>query len=102
MSASHRPALPVIAEQLSSALQHYDETISDMIEAWPDPERYHDVSLQIDEIRMYCSALDETRVQWVELLISHAEMIHLLWLSQYGGEPRSIALVPAAQTVRSK
>ncbi|HYE41095.1 MAG TPA: hypothetical protein VEB23_14250 [Ramlibacter sp.] len=33
---------------------------------------------------MYSSALPEARVQWVELLIAHSELIHHLWQLQYG------------------
>jgi hypothetical protein len=33
---------------------------------------------------MYSAALAEVRVQWVELLIAHAELIHFLWRVQYG------------------
>jgi hypothetical protein len=28
--------------------------------------------------------LPEIRVQWVELLIAHAELVHFLWRAQYG------------------
>jgi hypothetical protein len=87
MSVSHRHALPAIATQLVAALKQYDADVGQMIEAWPDLERYQSVSGQIERIRMYCSTLDEARVQWVELLITHAELVHLLWRSQYGKDP---------------
>jgi hypothetical protein len=91
MSASHGAALPAIASQLVAALQQYDADVGHMIEAWPDLDHYHGVSAQIESIRMYCSALDEARVQWVELLIIHAELVHMLWRSHYGREPASLA-----------
>jgi len=55
-----------------------------MIAGWPDLDRYRDVSAQVETIRMYCSALPDVRVQWVELLIAHAELVHFLWRTQYG------------------
>jgi hypothetical protein len=55
-----------------------------MIAGWPDLERYRSVSGQIEQIRMYAAALPDARVQWVELLIAHAELVHLLWRVQYG------------------
>ena len=56
-----------------------------MIEGWPDLDLYRDVSAQVDRIRLYSSSLQTARVQWVELLIAHAELVHVLWRGQYGG-----------------
>jgi hypothetical protein len=97
MSASHGPALPAIASQLVAALQQYDSDVGRMVDSWPDLDHYQDVSAQIELIRMYCSALDEARVQWVELLITHAELVHLLWRSQYGHEPASLAQIESVR-----
>jgi hypothetical protein len=99
MSASQGAALPAIASQLVAALKQYDADVGTMIEAWPDLDRYHGVSAQIERIRMYCSALDEARVQWVELLIIHAELVHMLWRSHYGTQPASPAQI---QSVRER
>ena len=55
-----------------------------MIAAWPDLDLYAVASAQIERIRLYSAPLAELRVQWVELLIAHAELIHHLWRSQYG------------------
>ena len=93
MSASHLAALPAIAGQLVAALKDYDDDVGRMVDAWPDMGHYQDISGQIEQIRMYCSALDETRVQWVELLIIHAELTHVLWRSQYGGDRATPAQV---------
>ena len=99
MSISHRSVLPAIASQLVTALKQYDDDVGRMIDCWPDLDRYQDVSGQIERIRMYCGALDEARVQWVELLITHAELVHLLWRSQYGKEPASLDQI---QSVRER
>jgi hypothetical protein len=85
MSASHAPALDAIAFQLAAALEEYEHAADAMVNEWPDQDRYRTVSSQIETIRMYTSALPELRVPWVELLISHAELVHMLWKGHYGG-----------------
>jgi hypothetical protein len=84
MSASHLPALDAIAFQLVAALENYEQDAGAMIDGWPELDLYQNVSGQVDRIRMYSSALPEVRVQWVELLIAHAELVHCLWRSTYG------------------
>jgi hypothetical protein len=84
MSAFQSHALDAIAFQLVAALEQYDEATGTMIAAWPDLEHYRSVSEQIEKIRMYSSALPDARVQWVELLIAHSELVHFLWRAQYG------------------
>jgi hypothetical protein len=83
MSAHPANALDAIALQLVATLEGYAEDTAQMIAGWPDMERYRSVSQQIEQIRMYASALPEARVQWVELLIAHSELVHLLWRVQY-------------------
>jgi hypothetical protein len=84
MSAYHAPALDAIALQLVGALEKYEADVVAMTDSWQDFELYNTVSTQLDQIRMYSSALPEVRVQWVELLIAHAELIHGMWRAQYG------------------
>ena len=84
MSALPTNALDAVASQLVAALEKYDGDSGAMIAGWPDLDRYRDVSAQVETIRMYCSALPDVRVQWVELLIAHAELVHFLWRTQYG------------------
>ena len=86
MSASQAPALDAIAFQLLAALEKYDRDVAAMLESWPDLELYHAASKQIDEVRMYSSSLHDVRVQWVELLINHAELVHCLWRVEYGSQ----------------
>jgi hypothetical protein len=83
MSASHAPALDAIAFQLAAALDSYELDVAEMLATWPDLQRYRDVSEQVERIRMYSAELPVVRVQWVELLIAHAELIHMLWRAQY-------------------
>lgn len=84
MSASQAPALDAVALQLARALEDYEAATAAMVAAWPDMELYRSVSGQVERIRMYSGALPALSVQWVELLIAHAELVHLLWQTQYG------------------
>src|SRR5215204_4358988 len=83
MSAFEAPALDAIAMQLVAALDEYELDTATMISAWPDLDHYAAVSEKVETIRMYCAALPEVSVPWVELLITHAELIHHLWRVQY-------------------
>jgi hypothetical protein len=85
MSAAQSHALDAIALQLVAALEQYEADVSSMIDHWPDLDRYREVSEQVEKIRMFCSAVPDVRVHWVELLISHSELVHFLWKAQYGG-----------------
>ena len=89
MSASEGRALDAIAFQLLAALEEYDQDTARMIVAWPDLELYRSVSEQIEKIRLYSSSMPEATVQSLELLIAHAELVHLLWRTEYGGEKKS-------------
>ena len=93
MSASESNALDAIAFQLVAALEQYDVDVGRMVAAWPDLDAYRAVSEQIETIRMYSSTLPEVRVQWVEVLISHAQLIHHLWRMQWAPPGRPNAQV---------
>jgi hypothetical protein len=84
MSAAQSDAVDAIGFQLLAALEKYEADVAAMIGSWPDLDRYREVSEQVEHIRMYSSALQEVRVQWVEVLITHAELVHVLWKAQYG------------------
>ena len=86
MSAPQTPALQAVASQLAAALDEYERDTAAMLESWPDLERYRKVSAQIETIRSYSSGVPEARVQWVELLIAHGELVHSLWRVQYGDQ----------------
>ena len=87
MSAHHAPALDAIALQLVAALDRYEPDVARMADAWLDMELYGSVSAQIDEIRMFCAALPQLSVSWVELLIAHAALVHSLWRQRFGEAP---------------
>lgn len=91
MSAPQNATFDAIALQLVAALEQYDRDTEDMIAAWPDLERYRTVSEQIEKIRTFSADVPMARVQWIELLIAHAELIHFLWRLQYGNQPAARA-----------
>jgi hypothetical protein len=80
MSASHAPTLDAIALQLAAALDAYERDVDAMVATWLDMDRYRQVSDEVEEIRLYCSALmPQLSVPWAEVLIAHAELVHSLW-----------------------
>jgi hypothetical protein len=96
MSASHAPALDAIAMQLVVALDRYEHDVGRMVDTWLDMDLYRDVSAQIEQIRMYCAALPQLSVHWVELLIAHAELVHSLWRLRFledAGDRARLAMV---------
>lgn len=88
MSSSPAPVFDALATQLALALDRYDADVAAMVDTWLDLERYHQVSADIEEIRMLCGDLPHLSMPWVELLIAHAELVHWLWRLQF--EPSDI------------
>ena len=96
MSASEGRALDAIAFQLLAELEEYGKETDRIVAGWPDIELYGRVSDQIEKIRLYSSSLPDACVQSLELLIAHAELMHLLWRAEHGadrGSPASLAAV---------
>ena len=79
MSASHTPALDAIAFQLVSTLESHEKHVEEMVDNWLDMDLYRQVSDEVEEIRLLSTALPQLRVQWVDFLICHAELVHSLW-----------------------
>ena len=67
------------ALQLIEALEAYEADVKLLCGSWLDMEHYQSVSQQVDELRLYAAALPRVSVQWVAVLVSHAELIHSLW-----------------------
>ncbi|HVE54968.1 MAG TPA: hypothetical protein VNB23_16410 [Ramlibacter sp.] len=97
MSSPHAFAFDAVAVQLVAALDAYDRETEAVIAAWPDLERYREFSAQLEKIRGYSSGLHDLRVQWVELLIAHAELVHFLWRIEYGDAESARAEVVAVR-----
>jgi hypothetical protein len=84
MSAIESHAHDSVALQLAAALDQYEALTQETLAAWPDLERYRAMSDQVEQLRLYSAGLPQLRVQWVKLLIAHAELVHFLWRLQYG------------------
>lgn len=97
MSAYESHALDSIALRLLAALEQYDAQTAVTLAAWPDLDAYGRMSEQVDQIRSYSSSLPQLRVQWVELLIAHAELVHCLWRAQFGEDELALRQVGAVR-----
>lgn len=93
MSASFAPAVDAAAFHLIAALEKYGEDAGRMADTWLDMELYRSVSDQVEQIRIYSSALPQLSVQWVELLIAHSELVHCLWRLRFREGPEDAALL---------
>jgi len=84
MSAHPQPQLDAIALQLIAAVESYEREFERLLASWPDMEQYRAVSEGIDAVRLYAAALPSLSVQFVALLIAHAELVHALWQQTQG------------------
>ena len=89
MSAFYTSAQDAITFQLADALETYGADMDRLVDTWLDMELYRQVSDEIEEIRLLAASASTLGVPWVELLISHAELIHCLWRNKFAaGDPR--------------
>ena len=79
MSGSDAQAVQGTARHLMAALESYEPHVRELVAGWLDMDLYMAVSAEIDELKLFCSALPELSVPWVSLLISHAELVYCLW-----------------------
>jgi hypothetical protein len=70
-----------MALQAATALARYERHVRKLAATWLDMELYATVSEEVDEIRRACAPMPELAVPWTKLLISHAELVHVLWRS---------------------
>ncbi|HEY8357619.1 MAG TPA: hypothetical protein VIL30_09180 [Ramlibacter sp.] len=101
MSASHTPALDAVTFQLAATLDRYELEFDALVRNWPEMEMYTVVSARVDELRMYSAALPELSMQYVSLLIAHAELVHGLWKTGSGGGYPPEALAEAREEHRA-
>lgn len=88
MSASQASALDAITFQLAAALESYGEDVDRLVDTWLDMDLYQAVTGKIEQIRALSAFLPGLAVQWVELLIVHAELVHALWRQHQGNAPQ--------------
>jgi hypothetical protein len=84
MSSSPR-SIPQAIHEALAALERYQLHLRQVAAARVDPELYHQVSLDIHEVRRCCHALPALSAGWVALLIAHAELSQALWRA---GQPQ--------------
>ena len=91
MSASQAPAVDAIAFQLAAALEKYGQDVDMLVDSWLDMDLYDRVGVQVEQIRMFSGAVPQLSVQWAELLIAHAELVHFLWRLRFPEDARDRA-----------
>lgn len=73
------------AFNLMAALDAYELASARLVEAWPDPHLYADVTQQIEEIREHGVSNPVLTVLSLQLVIAHSELVSALW--QNASEP---------------
>jgi hypothetical protein len=61
------------------ALELYAHDARKLAGSWRDLELHARVSRELDDLRHCCHDLPTVSVQWIALLIAHAELMHCLW-----------------------
>lgn len=79
------PTPPNAVHEALAALERYQLHLRQLALGGVDPELYHRVSLEIQEVRRCCHAALALSASWVALLIAHAELSQALWRA---GQPQ--------------
>jgi hypothetical protein len=77
----HPPSPPKAVHEALAALERYQLHLRQLAVGGVDPELYHRVSLEIQEVRRCCHQAPALSAPWVALLIAHAELSQALWRS---------------------
>lgn len=91
MSAREFPAIDATAFQLAALLEQYEQDVEQLTSTWLDAALYERVCRELGDMRLLCAGLPLLSVPWVNLLISHAELMHCLWRGAPGGGASSPA-----------
>jgi hypothetical protein len=79
-----------VAFQVIAALESYEANLKKLAATWLDMDLYSQVSHHLDVVRLHAAGLPSIAVAWVEVLISHTELIHDLWRSTHA-QPKAAA-----------
>ena len=71
------------AQAALATLEPYARDVRHLVASWLDADLYQRVGHQMERLRHDFAALPELSAPWVELLISHAELVHCLWRSAH-------------------
>lgn len=69
----------VAAFQLLARFPLYSDLISELAERWPNEEAYARTSTLVNVIGSEAMAIPELRAPWVEVLLSHTNLIQQFW-----------------------
>lgn len=67
------------AFQLLARFPLYTDLINELAERWPNEEAYARASALVDLIGFEAMAIPELRAPWVEVLLSHTNLIQQFW-----------------------
>ena len=81
MTAGECSAMQATAGDVEASLAAYERHVRQLVYTWLDMDLYQLVSAEIDALRKACAGFPQLSVPWVELLVSHAELVHCLWRS---------------------
>lgn len=82
MGRHHCEALDAITFELLADCDAYGEDVEQLVHHWSQPdamELYRIVVNRANRMRHRSAALSGMEVQWVTFLISHTELMQLLW-----------------------
>ena len=82
MFPSHAAELSAIAFQLLASLDDYEQALEAVPTHGTDAELLARMSLHFDQMQLQAATLPELSVSWIALLISRAELMHRLWMTQ--------------------
>jgi len=90
--SGHPPSPPLGVHAALAALERYQLQLRQLARGGVDPELYHRVSVEVQEVRRCCHEVPALSARWVALLIAHAELSQALWRTgQPQGAPTSAA-----------
>lgn len=67
------------AFHIAATLEEYEERVSHLVAHRREMEPYADVVKEFGRLRSYCASLPQLSVPWVDLLISHSQLLDCLW-----------------------
>ncbi|MDB5913217.1 MAG: hypothetical protein JWP22_1892 [Ramlibacter sp.] len=91
MAGERKISSQATAHRALVVLDRYESDARRLTASMLDPVLYARAAQELEEIRSCCAGLPEVSVQWVELLIAHADLVHCLWRSTRPGSATTAA-----------
>lgn len=89
MTQMHCPEWEALTVQLLVILDEYEEGLDQLVLKWEedaDWELYAQVSASVDEVRNFCRAQPRLSVPFLELLMSHVDLMRMLCRKACGAD----------------